>query len=464
GRVRITPQLIRISDDSHLWANSYDREIEDIFTVQSDIAHNIIGEQHVTLLEPEREALEARPTDNIEAYNAYLRGLSYHLGYLPDELERAVAMFERAVELDPDFALAHALLSANHSLSYRNGYDTTEERLARARGAADRALALDQQLAEAHWAIGWYHYSKREYNEALQAYATADRLRPNDADVVSGIADVHASQGRWREAVAGFERAVELDPHNYRSLFELAASLMRSRRYPAAVEMIDRAIAVAPDRPSAYVVKWWIYYHWHGPSQQSRRVLEQTPPGVAELEFNWFWQELMERSYEAALHRLSSFSQPVTTWHWLLFPVSLGECWCYAWMNEPDRRRESCEAAIVVLEQALGERPDDPAVHTSLGLAYAYLGGKERAINHAERAMALLPISEEAKRGPDLLENAGWVFAEVGELDRAFDHVEHLLSNPTTFSIANLQLEPWWDPLRDHPRFQEILEKYGEEQ
>jgi TolB-like protein/Tfp pilus assembly protein PilF/predicted Ser/Thr protein kinase len=464
GRVRITPQLIRVADDTHLWSERYDRVIEDIFEVQSDIAQRVITELEITLLEPEQRTLEARPTENMEAYNAYLRGLGYHGGYLSEELERAVAMFERAVELDPEFALALALLSVNHSFTYRFGHDMTEERLARARRAADRALALDHQLPEAHWAMGVYHACKREYNEALQAYTIADRLRPNDADVASSIGGVHEAQGRWREAVAGFERAVELDPHNYQSLCELAENFTRLRRYPEAADVIDQAIAFAPDRPTGYVSKWWIYYFWHGPSQQSRRVLEQTPAGVAELEFNWIYQELMERSYEAALHRLSSFPQPVTTGHWLLFPVSLGECWCYAWMNEPDRTRQSCEAARVVLEQALGERPDDPAVHISLGLAYAFLGEKDRAIDHAERAMALLPISEDAALGPDLLEAAGWVFAEVGELDRAFDHIEYLLSNPTTFSIAILQLEPWWDPLRDHPRFQEILEKYGEEQ
>jgi serine/threonine-protein kinase len=464
GRVRITPQLILAAEDKHLWSEQYDRDIERIFEMQSNIAQQIVAKLQLTLEDPEREALEARPTENLDAYQAYLRGLSYHLAYLPEEQATAVAMFERAVELDPKFALAHALLSINHSLTYRWMYDQTEQRLARARRAGERALALDQQLPEAHWAMGQYHACKREFDQALEEYAAADRLRPNDADVASGIASIHVARGRWQEAVASYERALDLDPYNYQSLTFFASTLWYMRRYMEAAEAADRAIAVAPDRPDAYVIKHWTYEMWHGPSQQSRRVLEEAPAGVPGLEVNWFFQEWHERNYEAALARLSGFSGNVISRFFMLLPVSLGECMCYRFMNEPDRMRESCEAARVVLEQALGERPNDPAVHISLGFVYAYLGTKVRAIEHAERAMALAPVSEDAQIGMEYIENAATVFGEVGELDRAFDHIEYLLSIPSTTTIPILRLEPRWDPLRDHPRFQEILEKYGEEE
>jgi tetratricopeptide (TPR) repeat protein len=311
--------------------------------------------------------------------------------------------------------------------------------------------------------MGVYHLSTREYNQALQKYATADRLRPNYVDVASGIGGVYWSQGRWQDAAAEYHRALELDPHDYVSLYSLADTLKRLKRYREAAGVVDRAIAVAPDRPTAYAMKHWIYHAWHGPSQQARRVLEEVPAGIPGLEENWFLQELYQRNYEAALEHLSSFPEPVIRRFYRLLPVPLGECWCYSLMNQPDRARESGEAALVVLEEALRERPDDPAVHISLALAYAYLGAKEMAINHADRALELRPVSEDAWIGVQLLYDSAWVFAQVGELDRAIDQLEYLLSNPTGISIAMLCRHPELDPLRDHPRFQEILEKYGEE-
>jgi tetratricopeptide (TPR) repeat protein len=264
------------------------------------------------------------------------------------------------------------------------------------------------------------------------------------------------ARGRWHEAVAGYQRALDREPRNFLGLFGLAATFNRVRQYPQAADVIDRLIAVAPDRPTGYVIKHWIYTCWHGTSPQSRSVLEEVPPGVPGLEDNWLRQELYERHYEAALVLLPNISDPVTK--------SFYYCECYALMNEPKRRRESCEAARVVFEQLLKEHPDDPRVNANIGRVYAYLGARDKAIDHAQRAMELRSVSDDATWGPSYVIYAAHVFARLGELDEALDHVEYALSIPSPLSVADLRLDPRWDPLRDHPRFQEILEKYGEEQ
>jgi TolB-like protein/Tfp pilus assembly protein PilF len=465
GRVRITPQLIRVADDTHLWSERYERAIEDIFAVQSDIAERVIEQLEVTLLEPEQRALEARLTENMDAYDAYLRGLGYHVGYAPGEVDRAVELFERAVALDPDFALAYALLSMNHGAAYNRRYDFTQDRMARAKWAADRALEIDPDLPEAHWALGWYYDRfHMDYERALEEYGIAARLRPNDSILSHVIALVHRRHGLWEEAVTAHERAVELDPKGYEQLFMLAETYSRIRRHEEAADTIDRAISVDPDRTAGYLYRHNTYYRWHGPSKKARQVLEQTPTSIQALEIRWLTQELGERNYEAALERVARYPRPVIEGGAALGPKSLLECRCYFGMDEPERARDACDAARVFLEEAISERPDDDAAHSALGLAYALLGRKEEAIREGERAVALMPASKHAIRGPFRVTDLAIIYASVGEPEAALDRIEHLLSIPSGMTVARLRLEPYWDPLRDHPRFQEILEKYGEEQ
>jgi len=210
GRVRITPELIRISDDVSLWSKPYNRVIEDIFEVQSDIAEQVIKQLRVTLLEPERRAIEAVPTENPDAYHAYLRGLDYaeRPDYSEEEFRLAIQMFERAVQLDPSFALAYAQLSMAHSRMHHYGHDRTEARAARARTAVDRALELQPELSEAYLALGWYHYwCHREYDRALEALAIAEKGLPNDARILLAIGAIRKRQGRLEEALDYMKRA-----------------------------------------------------------------------------------------------------------------------------------------------------------------------------------------------------------------------------------------------------------------
>jgi tetratricopeptide (TPR) repeat protein len=225
--------------------------------------------------------------------------------------------------------------------------------------------------------------------------------------------------------------------------------------------MVDRAIAVAPDRPEPYGFKYRIYLGWHGPSPQSRQVLEEWPKTVPGLEGSWLRQEFEERNYAAVLERLArspegAISAEIRNW-W--------ECQCYVMMGEPERARETCEVAREQLEAALAARPNNEGILNRLGWTYALLGQRDKAVRAAgEQAVAVRPVSRDPVVDPFRIVNLASIYAWVGEHDEALDRIEDELSEPSGLTVALLRLQPDWDPLRNHPRFQEILEKYGDEQ
>jgi TolB-like protein/Flp pilus assembly protein TadD len=461
GRVRITPQLIRVADDTHLWSERYDRVIEDIFEVQSDIAIKVIAQLHVTLLEPEREALETRPTDNMEAYQAYLTGLKYSISLIPADIQRTLTMFERSVELDPDFALAHARLSVTHTLAAFSLYDPSEDRLVRAKQAAERALELDPDLPEGYIALGHYYgHGRQDHDRAMKYYEVAAELRPNDPEVLFGMAIARLWQGQSRQGTALLERAVEIDPRSALRLNVLAALYNHARRHKEAAEMIERAIAIAPDFSELYLTRYNIVFSWRGPSPESRRVLEETPGWVPGIELAWFNQEFGERDYEAALARLADAPDIQL----LGMPINpLLECRAYYWLNQRERAREACETGLVFVEKELTKFPNSPELLKLRGGAYAGIGRYEEAVRVLERVVETYPsVYDPGAR--EAVERLAYTYAAAGKLDSALDRIDDLLSTRSLLTVARLRLEPIWDPLRNHPRFQEILEKYGEEQ
>jgi TolB-like protein/Flp pilus assembly protein TadD/predicted Ser/Thr protein kinase len=466
SRVRVTPQLIRVSDDTHVWAERYDQVVDDIFQVQSDIAQNVIQELDIALLGRESEAIEASPTDNLEAYQAYLRGLEHAEG--PDsDLESTVRltieMFERAVELDPRFALAYSRLSMAHSSFFHLGYDRTEERLAKAMEAVNQALSLQRDLPEAHLALGYYSYwGKREYDRALQELAIAEKGLPNNSLIFEAIGYIRRRQGHFEESLENIEKAIQLNPLKTSLLQEQAGTYGALRRYEEAERYYDLAISAAPDAVGAYLYKAQMEWFWNGKVKQARATLEAMPstddPWAAET---WFWQELMERNYEQALERLSSVSVESFVGAWGFTPRSLYKAYAYQLLDKPELARAGFEEARIFLERELEKRPDDHWLHSALGIAYAGLGRKEEAIREGKLATELYPISLDAFEGPLLIMGLALIYTMVGEHDSALDQIDHSLSIPGGFSVGWLELDPSWDPLRNHPRYQEIVEKYS---
>jgi eukaryotic-like serine/threonine-protein kinase len=465
-RVRITPQLIQVSDDTHLWSASYDRVIDDIFAVQSDIAENVTRELGIALLPPEERASEARPTENLEAYQAYLRGVVYKdeaIGSLSEESFGLWAqMFERAVELDPRFALAHARLSYVHSLTYHFRLDMTETRVSLAKAAVDRALELDPDLPEAHLALGYYHYlCWREYDRALEEFEIARKGLPNES--IEAKSYVERRMGRFEAALDHQKAALEASPRNAALVEELGRTCTVLRKYTDADHYFDLAIALSPDLTDWYVEKVENYWLWNGDLEKARATLRVMPARTLEVVvYTWVWQEVYERDYRAALERLSSTSLDVLRSQASFTPRSLLEGLIHRLMNEPERAKVSFEHARVLLEGEIKENPEDYRIHCALGLAYAGLGRQEDAVRHGKQGVDLYPISKDPYLGPRFVLDLVHIYVMLGERDAALEQIEYLLSMPTLyFSVSLLQLDPRFDPLREDPRYQALVAKYS---
>ncbi len=465
SRVRITPRLLRVADDTHVWAGTYEQVIEDIFQVQSEIAGEVIQQLGVALLEREREALDSRPSGHPEAYNAYLRGLHYtRLPSFSEEDSRlAIEMFQRAVQMDPGFALAYAELSKAHSYHYHLRYDRTKERLEMAKRAVDRAMELAPGSPEVHLALGYYHYwGLTDYEPALEEFAIAGKGLPNSAELLEATAYVYRRQGRWDEHLAKLKKAIELDPLDAQKTLNLMLSYGTLRRYPDALDQLDRSIALAPDQIAAYGLKALTYWVWKGTTEEARAALEAMPETDApRATVDWFWQEIYEGKYREALDRISS--GPIRS------AIPMGEApggllqaWAHHFLNEPELARAAFEAARAVVEEKLQDRPEDARLHAHLGVALAGLGHKEEAIHHGRRAVELNPVSKDALDGPRDVRDLALIYTMVGENDAALDELEHLLSIPCSISIPFLRLDPRWEPLWNHPRFEDLERRFGQ--
>ncbi len=464
-RVRITPRLIQVTDDTQLWSDTYEREIMQIFSVQTDIAEQIAAALDVTLVAKEREALTARPTDSIDAYQAYLRGMKQLVspGFGREAFTLGVQMFERAVTLDPGFALSYARLSSMHSRMYHYGFDRTDQRLELARQTVRRALELQPDLAEAHLALGQYHYwCERDYAAALDALHSAEELAPSNSEVWLTKAYVKRRQGDFEAAIKLFERDSELSPLDPNATVGLGETLGTLRRYPEAEKAFKRGIALAPEDPYPYTELALLYLRWRGDSAAARSVLDEMPPvNSTEGCRVGFLAELLDRRYEAALDRLEGCPQPVLQAGIFSIPTALLEGMTLELMDEPDRARAAFERSRVILEERLARDASDHRTHSALGLTYASLGRSGEAIRHGLRAVELYPVSRDALEAPGLIIDLALIYTIVGDADAAIEQLERVLSIQSIFSASWLERDPLWDPLRSDRKFDELLERHA---
>ena len=465
SRVRITPQLIRVADDSQLWSTTYDRVIEDIFEVQSDIASQVIDELGITLLEPEQRAVENRPTENIEAYQAYLRGLEYanHPDFTELNMRLAVEMFQRASELDPSFAQAHAWLSHAQARYYWFGHDLSEARMQLARQSAAQALALDPELPKGHVAMGYVHYyGARDYDSALKEFTLAQQARPNDKDTIAAIGFIRRRQGQWESAAEQFAKALELDPQDANLTIDLGGALQRLRRYEEAEVEFDRAISMFPDQNRAYGSKASNLWQWKGDASLTRPILEQMPvQDSEEAVYSWWQQELWERDFRQASERLAVapyafFDGGVIQ----IMPKEFLESYTYYLAGDGERSKAAAEKALPHMERYVRDRPDDAFSHCGYGLTLAALGRHEEAVREGELALEILPLDRDGIYAPYLIYWMASIYNNVGDYDAALDQIETLLSSPTEVSVASIEGNAEWDTLRDLPRYRQLVEKY----
>lgn len=466
-RVLITAQLFDTSRGDNLWADTYDRELADIFAVQSDVALQIAEALETNLTPGEKEDIEERPTENIEAYNYYLRALSYNeRSERKRDLMLAIQMLEEAIKLDPNFALAYAALSEHHSMMYWFFYDRTTERIATAKAGVDQALQLKPDLPEAHRALGNYYYRcYLDYDRALDELDIARAGRPNDSEVFAGIGYVRRRQGRFEEAAANLRRALELDPRGAQISSNLAETYLLMRRWDEAEELCDRAISLTPEDVRGYGLKAYLYLRSEGNVDKARAVLKT----ARELGLEWeedartadiaVSSEVYHGNYQEALEQVSS-RWPALDDQFYYIPKELLEASVYGLLDQTQSEQAQYESARKILEAKVQENPEDSRLRSSLGIAYAGLDRKEDAIREGELGTELMPISKEAWKGAYRVEDLGRIYLMVGEYDAAIEQLDLLLSIPSRITVPLLRIDPVWAPLHDQPKFKELVERH----
>jgi TolB-like protein/Flp pilus assembly protein TadD len=469
NRVRVNVQLINANNDEHLWAEDYDRDLTDVFAIQTDLAQKIASALQAKLSPNEKAQLDRKPTQNSDVYLLYVQAHDY--ANTIDEVHgtslKAVPLFEQAIKLDPNFALAFAGLSIVESWIYHSE-DPTATRREKARFNADEALRLQPDLPEGHLALGFsYYYGDRDYERALAEFEIAKRGLPNNAQAYLAIGSIQRRQGRWTESTANLEKAASLDPKNISILVNLAFSYMALRNFEAADKTLDRGIAMAPHSFETVGLKGFAAV-MKGDLASAEKELssfagDTDPSGV--ITWTRFWVFVLQRKFSDALGVLQKFpGETLHTETTAPSPKSWLEGIVHFEQDDNGLAEIEFEQARVVSEKLLGEAPDDPARHAQHGLILAALGRKQEAIAEGKRAVELLPESEDAFDGPLCTAALAQIYAWTGEADEAFRLLDHLLSVPNGVPVPMLKLDPVWDPLRKDPRFQALIDKYAAKQ
>ena len=462
NRVRVNVQLINADTDEHMWAEDYDRDLTDVFAIQTDLAQQIVRELQAKLSPMEKAQIERRPTENSEAYLAFMQG--HEMFYRPDKFrsntEKAEQLFEKATKLDPNFAGAFAALAWVHDWSYK-GFDPTPARKQKAQAAAVEALRLQPNLPEAHLAMGfYYYYCERDYQGALNEFAIAKLSLPNSPEVYMAIGAIERRQGKWKESTANLERAASLSPKDSWVLQNLADNYYATRNFEAADKVFDRAIEASPKSLGPRAEKAKLAVDWKGDLSVMEKELAEMSTGVDPdglVTFARMQLLLLQRRFSDALAVVQQLPQDASHFD---RPRELFEGAIYSFLNDKEKALSAFGRARPIAEKAVREGPDDASRHVTLGLILAGLGEKELAVAEGRRAVELLPESQDALDGPKMTVALAQIYAWTGESDQALQLLDRSLTTPNGITVSFLKLDPIWEPLRSDPRFRALIDRY----
>jgi len=470
-QVRVNVHLVNVQTGSHLWSETYDRKLSDIFSVETEIAQGIAGSLQAKLTGREQQALAAKPTNNMEAYDAYLRGLAFEArgNYLSDAVFKAIDFYDLAVRLDPNFALAWARLSGLHALLYSNRRDTTTARSDAARETLENAQKLQPNSPETLLFTGYYQYwVLHDYALAKATFEQVSKILPGNSEVLYALGAIARSEGHWDESIRYWERGLDLNPRNTALLTEVAFTYAALRQFSTAEKLYDRALKILPDELSLMALKASIYQA-EGNLKEAGKLLErvnaQTNSDVAvrvklaQLRFEenpeaFRWVQ----AHQALLDTTSGIEKG---------SKQVGLALAQHVAGDAASSKATAEQAANTLELLKKDQPENAFVAAALGVAYALLDKKDAALNEAQRAITLLPSNKERLTGPAFEENMALVEMIIGENDRAIATLTRLLQtpyggwlySPTPITPALLRLDPMWDALRVDQNFRKLCER-----
>ena len=469
NRVRVNVQLIDANTDEHVWANDYDRDVTDVFAIQSDLAREIADMLQAKLSPAEKSQMTRKPTENGEAYLAFVQAhdLSCAMEDLT-KLKQSEQLYQRAIELDPNFALAFARYSQLESWMVRT-HDASSDHREKARTLAERALQLQPDLPEAHLALGSsYYYGDNNYEAALKEFEIAQRALPNESEVYLAIGAIQRRQGKWAESTANLEKAVSLNPKDIWPLQNLAFNYQMLRNFDAANKTIDRALQIDPQGISLWGIKAKFAIGEKGDLSVGEKLLEKAKsfPMSSEERVMMIGGQanllLAQRKYQEVLQLGATvpddtFAAVPGSLAYKYYPLGIA----HKALGDDAAARIAFLKAKNILEEQLKQKPDDADLRVQFAKLLAWLGEKDAAVAEAQRAMDLRPESKDAFEGPQITEQVAEVYTILGDHARAIELLDELLSRPSELTSQRLKLDPAWDPLRNDPAFQALFAKYA---
>jgi TolB-like protein/class 3 adenylate cyclase/Flp pilus assembly protein TadD len=467
GKVRVIAQLIDARNDAHLWANTYDRDLADVFAIQSEIAKSIADQLQAKLSPAEKTLIEKPPTTDLPAYDLYTQAksllASISLGTrTKDNLLEAVRLLDQAVARDPSFLGAYCQLAYAHDNLYLLGYDHTPARRALADTAVQNALRLSPDSGEAHLALAENLYrGYLDYHRALAELAIAQRTSPNDPRISELTGYIDRRQGRHEEGVRNLQKALELDPRNVYLLQQISFSYKFVRRYPEEAATLDRALAILPKDIDTRVARAFVDLEWRADTRPLHATIEsilsENRSAAEDIADNWVTLALCERDASATERALAALGENSFVQDAVHLSRSFGEGLVARITHDYAKARAAFAAARDKQAQAVQEQPDYGPAICALGLIDAALGRKEEALREGRRAVELVPVTKDAINGVHMIEYLAIIAAWTGEKDLAFEQLAIAARLPSRVNYGQLKLHPFWDPLRGDPRFDQIV-------
>src|SRR3989440_98606 len=468
NRVRVNAQLIDSRNEASVWAQTYDRDLADVFAIQSEIAKTIADQLQAKLSPNEKKAIEQPPTTDLVAFDLYSRAKSllltaaFSATYDPD-IRRAVELLDEAVKRDPSFFDAYCQLAYAHEYLYgQTGSDHTPARLALAEAAVQAATRLRPDAAETHLARAQYlYYGLRDYAGALAELEIARRALPNDPRLFELTGYILRRRGQQEEGLQNLQRAVELDPRNFFTLQQIAGSYGYLQRYSEELALLDRALSIKPDDVETKVARALIALDWKADTRPLHQTLDEIrakdPEAIKTVADNWLLCPLAERDAAAAESALGALGDNFFGNDAIQLRRTFGEGLIARMMGNQAKARAAFTAARAEQQKIVDSQPDYGPALCVLALMDAALGRKEEALREGQRGIELLPVEKDSINGAHMIEYFAITAAWVGEKDLACDKLAAALRLPGTLSYGQLKLLPYWDPLRGYPRFEKIV-------